>query len=121
VVVLFFFHVGSIPKSSLATSLLTSFVGDHTIPTASLPPCQWSSCLSPLFILSCHFGHCLIWKACNFFLFASVISHISAPYTFYRISFSHNCCTEKSTVQVYVSPSLLITVNGKMKQISEWC
>jgi hypothetical protein len=33
VVVLFsFFLVGSINKSSLATSLLTSFVGDHTIP-----------------------------------------------------------------------------------------
>jgi hypothetical protein len=67
VVVLFsFFHVGSIPKSSLATSLLTSSVGDHTIPTASLPPCQWSSCLSPLFLLSCQSGHGLIWKFRSF-------------------------------------------------------
>jgi hypothetical protein len=37
----------------------------------------------------------------------------------YRISSSQICHVEKSTVQVYMSPSLFITVNENMKQASE--
>jgi hypothetical protein len=41
-------------------------------------------------------------------------------YTIYRISFSHSYHIEKSTVQVYISPSLFITENENTKQTCEW-
>jgi hypothetical protein len=37
-------------------------------------------------------------------------------YMIYGISFSHSYRTEKSAVQVYISPSLFITENENMKQ-----
>jgi hypothetical protein len=40
-------------------------------------------------------------------------------HTIYRISFSHNYHTEKSAVQVYISPPVFITVNENTKQISD--
>jgi hypothetical protein len=40
-------------------------------------------------------------------------------YTIYKISFSHKCHTEKSTVQVCISPSLFITLNKHTEQTSE--
>jgi hypothetical protein len=39
--------------------------------------------------------------------------------TIYRISFSHSYRTEKSAVQVYISPSLFITENENTKQTCE--
>jgi hypothetical protein len=40
-------------------------------------------------------------------------------YTIYRVSFSHNCHIEESTVQVYISPALFISVNENTKQTIE--
>jgi hypothetical protein len=37
-------------------------------------------------------------------------------YTIYRISFSHSYRIEKSAIQVYISPSLLITENENTKE-----
>jgi hypothetical protein len=41
-------------------------------------------------------------------------------YTIYKTSFSHNSPIEKSADQLYLSPSLFITVNCNTKQTSEW-
>jgi hypothetical protein len=40
-------------------------------------------------------------------------------YTIYGIYFSRSSCIEKSAVHVYISPSLFITENEKMKQTCE--
>jgi hypothetical protein len=40
-------------------------------------------------------------------------------YTIYRIYFSHSYRIEKSSVQVYISPSLFIAENENMKQTCE--